>query len=128
GWPISHAELEPYIRRAAALLDIDTDFFDPHKQLASRELTRFDLIDNNSEALVTKNFQLASDIRVERRVRKEIGDSPSIVPVEHLNAIEVVLDDNGRRVDHIRAATLTGKVVTLRADRFVLCCHAIENA
>lgn len=127
-WPISHETLAPYIARAARILEIDTKFFDPQAQLRARGLTDVKLIDQSSQVLETKIFQIAQNIRFGPRFRAEIAANPNIRPVEHLNVIEIVLDEAGQRVDHLVAVTLDGKKFTIKADRFVLCCHAIENA
>lgn len=127
-WPVSHEELAPYIAQAATLLEIDSQFFDPEAQLKARGLTDVELLEKQAPALETKNFQLAQNIHFNGRFRPEIAGSPLIQPVEYLNIVEVVLDGSGRRVSHLTGVTLDGKQVRVDGNRFVLCCHAIENA
>lgn len=127
-WPVGHDELEPFIARAARILEIREDFFAPRDQLTVGKVPDIRLVEDGSTALVTKNFQLSQNIRFGTRFRDQVARSPYIHPVEHLNVVEIVLDESGRRVAHLKARTLDGKQVRIDARRFVLCCHAIENA
>lgn len=126
-WPIGHETLEPYIAKAAELLEINAFFFDPAEQLRQKKLDPAMLVDSQSQTLVTKNFQISQNIRFGPRFREEIAANPRIDPVEHLNAVEIVLNDSGN-VDHVVARTLDGRSTRLRARQYALCCHAIENA
>ena len=128
GWPINHDDLAPYIERAAGVLGIDSDFFEPAVQLKARGIDQAQLMERRSQLLETKIFQIAQNRRFSERFRGEVAANPYIRTVEHLNAVELVMDAAGNRIDHVRARTRAGKEVTLRADRFILCCHAIENA
>jgi choline dehydrogenase-like flavoprotein len=126
-WPIDHRVLAPHLDRAAALLGISARFFDPAAQLRSRGLDPAMLVDHRSQLLVTKNFQIARDIRLGTRFRPAIAADSNIRPIEHLNVVEIRLGE-GRRVEHLRAATINGRQTEIHAHSFVLCCHAIENA
>ncbi len=95
--------------------------------MRSKNLDPSDLIENSSDALVTRVAQISRNIRLGPRFRQEIADSPNIQPIEYLNATEIILDGQGN-VDHIRAATLGGKRTNIHAHAFILCCHGIENA
>jgi choline dehydrogenase-like flavoprotein len=127
-WPISHADLATYIGRAAETLGINTDFFDPHRFLQQAGLDEGQLVDDRSELLETKVFQIASDIRLGPRFRDEIAALPNLKAYINLNAVHIQLAPGGRAVAQIDCATLTGKKVAIRAKVFVLACHAIENA
>src|SRR5262249_3304361 len=62
------------------------------------------------------------------RYRDELGANQNARTYLHLNVVQVHLTPDGASVDRLRCATLTGKQVMVRAQLFVLCCHAIENA
>ncbi|KPF89731.1 FAD-dependent oxidoreductase [Novosphingobium sp. AAP93] len=128
GWPVNGQELAPFIARATKTLEIDTDFFDPAAQLRRAGFDTSQLLEKQSTALVTKNFQLARNIRFGPRFRPDIAANPYIRPVENLNVVKLVLDQHGRRVVAAEARTLGGKTVRIVARRFVLAAHAIENA
>lgn len=127
-WPVKHDTLLPYLERAAKLLEIDSNFFSPADQLKAKGLDPDLLLDRHSGMFVTKNFQLAKNIRFRTRFRQDLEQSQYIHPVENLNVVEIMLDGSGRRVDHLRAVTTDGKTTEIRAKSFALCCHAIENA
>lgn len=128
GWPVTGYELKPFIARAAQTLEIDTNFFDPAAQLRRAGFDPGELLEAQSPAFVTKNFQLARNIRFGPRFRQDIALNPYIRPVERLNVVRINLDDSGRRVVSLDAKTLGGKSVRITARRFVLAAHAIENA
>ncbi|WP_145198900.1 GMC oxidoreductase [Sphingobium sp. B2] len=127
-WPVQHDALLPYLERAATILGIQSNFFSSYDQFKAKGLDPELLMDRHSKVLVTKNFQLAKNIRFRTLFRKDIEGNPNIHPVENLNVVEIKLDEGGKRVDHLLATTTDGKTTQVRAKAFALCCHAIENA
>lgn len=127
-WPFGHDELEPYILEAGRSLGIAADAFEPHMVIAAAGLDAAQLVDDVSDVLITKTFQLAQDIRLGQIWRDEIVASPNLTPYLNLNVTAVRLTPDARQVSHLEAATTTGKRYRIEATQFVLCCHAIENA
>jgi hypothetical protein len=127
-WPFGHEALEPYILEAGRSLGIEANAFEPHKVVAAAGLDALQLVDDASDSLVTKTFQLAQDIRLGQIWRDEIIASPNLTPYLNLNVTQIRLTPDARQVSHLEAATTTGRQYRIEATHFVLCCHAIENA
>jgi len=60
--------------------------------------------------------------------REQIAADPNVRGINGLNLTHVQLTPEGNSVAHLEAKTLTGKRVTIRARKYALCCHGIENA
>ena len=125
-WPIGETDLDPYLRRAATLLGLPFDGFDPLYHFERAGLSPSELIETHSDTLVTKLFQIAGT-----RLAVEIfplEDLANVQVVLHANATHIQLTPSGDRVDHVVVKTLDGKVGRATAPVFILACHGIENA
>lgn len=127
-WPVRHDEVQPYIAEAAESLGISSKFFEPKFFFEREGLPSEDLVDNKSQILQTKVFQIAQDIRLGPKYRDELGSSPNIRIFHHLNLTHIQLSPDGGEVIHLDCATLNGRKVRVKAKTYALCCHAIENA
>ncbi len=127
-WPVTHDQLEPYIQQAGDALGIKALHFQPAEALKAKGIDPKDLAEEHSGRLVTKNFLFGKSIRLGPRNREAIETDPNIRPLHYLNLTHIQLTPNGRSVDHLVCKTLTGKTVIMRARKYVLCCHGIENA
>ncbi|WP_435202388.1 FAD-dependent oxidoreductase [Qipengyuania sp. 902] len=128
GWPITHDDLAPYVARAATSLGIADDFFDPAKLIADKGFAVDDLGERQSPILETKVAQIAEDIRLGKNHRDELQANPNVRIFLHANATNINLVPSGNAVDHIAIRTLNGRSFRVRAKRFIIACHAIENA
>ncbi|NYZ16392.1 GMC family oxidoreductase [Azospirillum sp. RWY-5-1] len=128
GWPVGDADLRPFIERAAAILGLAPEGWDPAVQLERRKLPAGALVERHSPALVTKVFQISERLRFRALFREALERQENLRVVLHANATAVHLDPDGKRVERLTVRTLGGKSATVRARRFVLACHAIENA
>jgi choline dehydrogenase-like flavoprotein len=86
------------------------------------------LVERHSTSLVTKVFQISERLRFRTLFREDLERQENLRVVLHANATAVHLDPDGKRVERLTVRTLGGKSATVRARRFVLACHAIENA
>ncbi|WP_333834969.1 FAD-dependent oxidoreductase [Rubrimonas sp.] len=127
-WPITAEDLAPYVAEAAATLGISESFFDPAAILTDRGAAPAGLLERRSSALETKVFQLSRELRHARLFEPRMVASPRVERVFNLNAVELAPSEDGRRIERVLARTTTGKEVSIEAETFVLCCHAIENA
>lgn len=127
-WPMGHAELAPYIDTAAAELGITGAGFDPVSLLEAQGLDPAQLVEERSEVLSTKVFQLAEHIRLGPIHRAELEAADNLRTLLNLNVTHVQLAEDGQSVAHLDCATLDGTQHRIRAKAYVLCCHAIENA
>jgi choline dehydrogenase-like flavoprotein/threonine dehydrogenase-like Zn-dependent dehydrogenase len=124
GWPIDPDRLRACYRRAADLLDRPGPEVYDAPVATPADGFRFD-----SHDLRTLVFH--EDARPLRfgallRERAEPGDGIDIVALA--NVTEVLLDHAGERVSGVRAATVGGRRLEVRAPVVVLACGAIENA
>lgn len=127
-WPVTHDDLAPYIEQASQTLGIEALHFQPAEALRSKGIDPSNLAEEQSDVLLTKNFLFGSKIRLGPHNREGIENDPNIRPVNNLNLTHIQLTPDGRSVDHLVGKTLTGKTVIMRARKYVLCCHGIENA
>lgn len=129
-WPVGFEEMRPYVARAARLLGISDDFFDPAALLAPQNWG--DAVDRTRDAedffLAVNQIADIDDIRFAERFGPDVIASDRIHLVTDLSALELVSSDDGASIVALNCRTLTGKDVRVTADRFVLACHTIENA
>ncbi len=127
-WPINHKDLEIYLRRAAISLGINFDEFDAAKSLASAGFDPVLMLDRATNAFYTRSHPWSPKRRLAEVFKETIGSAENLRVFLNLNLTHVQMTDDGSRVDHFVAKTLTGKTVMVRSKVFILACHAIENA
>ena len=127
-WPVNHETLAPYITEAGEMLGVEALHFQPKEALRARGLEVSDLAEDASETLLTKAFLFAPDLRLGPLNQAPVAADPNLQGINGLNLTHIQLTPEGRSVDHLVAKTLDGKQVILRARKYALCCHAIENA
>ncbi len=127
-WPLTAADLDPYIHRAAAMLGLTPAGWDPAVQLRARGLPENDLLDAHSDALMTKVFQISQQVRFRPLYRDTLAGQGNLRVLLHANVTHIGLDPDGRRVERLTVRALNGRTAVVRAKRVVLACHAIENA
>jgi choline dehydrogenase-like flavoprotein len=127
GWPLTRAELDPWLDEATDLLGLVRGT-DAVKVIKARGLSTDGMIDGQSEALETRVFQLTKKLKMGEVLGPTLKARSGLRQVLNLTAVELVPEAGGRRIGMVRARTLDGKAVEIRADHFVLCCHGFENA
>jgi choline dehydrogenase-like flavoprotein len=127
-WPVRMDEIQPFVDQAAHQLEISAEFFDPTYYTRELGFPASVLFESDNPAFETKIFQIAREKRFGQLYREELGNAPGIRILLNLNAVHLQLAADANRLESVRAKTLTGKNVTVRAKVFVLACHAIENA
>jgi choline dehydrogenase-like flavoprotein len=121
GWPISLAQLEPYYRRAGALMHLpDVSYGEPGWPAglplppASDEMCR-----RFSTFSPTPNFATAHRARLDR--------AGNVTVLLHANARTLLMREDGAAVDGIQIASLGGRSGRVRARRYVICCGGVET-
>lgn len=130
GWPITHAQLEPYFTRAAARLGLSAVAYDarldrqlgfqlPYSALWSDALRsfcwQFSLDDDDASVAM-------------RCARTLLRNAPANVRVLlHATATELVPDSSGSRIESVEIRSLTGKLASVRAHVYVVCAGGIET-
>ncbi|MGQ9370025.1 FAD-dependent oxidoreductase [Azospirillum sp. ST 5-10] len=127
-WPLGLDAMMPYIERAADMLDLRPEGWDPAYQLRARGLPDGALMERHSERLLTKVFQISQKVRFRQLYREALERQTNLEVLLHANVTNVGLDADGRRVERLTVRTLDGATATVRARVVVLACHAIENA
>jgi choline dehydrogenase-like flavoprotein len=129
GWPITRRELDPYYEKAREVIGLPHAHyrFDPAEQGAESDPPLLGKDRKDFEPVIWRRTQ-PSPTRMGSKYRATIDRSPRIRCFLRANATELVPHSSGRRIQTLRAATLTGRTLHFRARRFVLCTGAIENA
>ncbi len=125
-WPVAYPELAGYFARACEWCMCGEPTFDageipgladnalvpgwPEGDIRSTSLERWSLPTNFGRAY-----------------RAQLRSSPYVTVVSRLTCTEIVCTPDGRSVEYLAAATLSGRQVKVRAKRYVLACGGIES-
>lgn len=123
GWPITRADLEPYYRRACALLGIpDLTRFDP----STAGSVRGRLFGGG--ALATKSFFWSRrPANFGSLLRRRVDGGRAVTTLLHANVTQVLLGA-GDVVEGLAVATGNGRAFVIRPRTTVVACGGIENA
>lgn len=122
GWPFGRDELEPWYRRAAPLVEIRPLDYDP------AALGRRPLALGERSGVETALTHMSPPTRFGSVYRQRLAESQRVELVLHGNAVEVVADANGARIEAIQATNLAGHRFRVRAKAYVLAAGGLENA
>ncbi len=125
-WPIAFDDVEPYFRRACDWCVCGEAVFDARRiaPLAARSLVP-GFHDGRISASSLERWSLPTNFA--RQYRAEIEQSEQVTLVTGLTCTEVVCEESGDRVDCLRARSLAGVEVTIKASRYVLACGGLET-
>jgi choline dehydrogenase-like flavoprotein len=125
-WPVGYTELERYFARACEWCVCGEPYFDA-EQVA--ELSGEELIPGwpGGDVLATSLERWSLPTNFGRVYRERLRASHLVTVVGKLTCTEIVCAADGRSVEHLRASTLSGKQVTVRAKRYVLACGGVES-
>ncbi len=125
-WPVSYAEIASYFRRACDWCICGDAVFDANEvpTLADRSLIP-GFPDGHVRASSLERWSLPTNFA--REYGSKLRRHPGITLVTNLTCTEVVCDPSGSRVERLRAQTLDGKVVIVRAARYILACGGLET-
>src|SRR3989304_2481805 len=126
GWPFDLATLQPYYERAAQVLEVNTLSYD---QALCAELGL------RPVALVPASFEMrfAKWAKFGKRnlagtVGRRWARSQNVDIVFHANAVELVMDPDSGRLDHVAIRSLAGRRGLVRAQTYVVACGTLETA
>lgn len=125
GWPLSHAELEPYYRRARSVCGIDAQAFEAGSFLTP--LSRPPLPFDAASGLVNRTF-ICTPLIFGDAYRAELQRASNITVLLHANLMELKATPDGSAVRGAAIGSLGGRRGTVRARHYVLACGGLENA
>lgn len=124
GWPIQHADIEPFYPAAEQYLGLtplpfETDY------LSKFKLPKFDI---DPEVLNFHFSKWSPRPNLGKEYRDQLAASPNIKVLLHANVTNLELTDDLKTVRHASLQSLEGKKGEALAKQFILCCGGIENA
>jgi choline dehydrogenase-like flavoprotein len=124
GWPIGHADVQPYYEDAAQILGLPSSRFDP-AAWADRMPAPLPLPGRDFQNAL---FLYSPELNFADSYSARIAAADTITTLLRANVTELRLDDAGERIAAARVQTLGGGAFTVRARAFVLAAGGIENA
>jgi len=124
GWPISHADLQPYYRRAHAICGLGRLAYDAESWQTS-ERRPFDL---GGDVLRSKVYQFVSTAHMRRTLFEDPSRANQIRVYANTTVTSLRPGTPTNRVGEANAQTAGGAMLRVAADVFVLAAGAIENA
>ena len=122
GWPFGLATLRPFYERAQRVCLLEDFVYDGSTWAsASRPLLPLEL-----GLVETRNFQQAAT-RFGEVHRAAITGAANVDTFLHANAVELRVNEVGSRIESVRATTLAGRELELRARAFVVATGGIET-
>ncbi|MCE7032686.1 GMC family oxidoreductase [Lysobacter sp. GX 14042] len=124
GWPLSHAELVPYYRRALSFCGLEGH--EPGENgFLSRPATP--LLPLDPEVLVN-HVTADSPVLPGEAYRQELERAGNVRVLLHANLLELEAEADGTSIRAARLGTLDGHGARVHARQYVLACGGIENA
>jgi len=130
GWPLSMSEVKDDLLWASDVIGHKPADFDPLEMVREAGEKPDVLIDPHTPSLETSVFSIGHKdyTRFGRRFRDELAQAADLQVFLHANLVKVQLAAEGNTVTHLDFRTLEGTNFKVRAKRYVLACHALENA
>lgn len=129
GWPFARAELDPYYESAARLLGLPEvkRSYDPH---ALGVADRPSLVRESESAIETTIWRRVplEHVRIGQWRKDEVKKSPLIQCVVNTTIAEIHPGKPGDRVASLEGRAFGGNKLHFRANDYVLCTGAVENA
>lgn len=122
GWPFGLDELRPFYERAQEVIGLDAFDYGPERW-SGAGLVPFALGDDFESRVLQ-----VSPRRFGATYREELVKASNVDVCLFANLTGFAVDENARRVEAARVATLGGRRFEVRARRYVLATGGIENA
>ena len=122
GWPIDRAFLDPFYRRAEEVMQI------PHSSNDIASWPSPCQVDYSPDSLVGYYSQFTSTPNFAQKYRTALARQSNIRILLHANVTSLEADPNASVLREVRARSLQGRAISVRARFFVLCCGGIESA
>lgn len=116
GWPISYSALEPFLKEAMEIVDLNTG--------QGFQSLHDDLIDNH---FYPDSFAHSPPTRFKSKYLSEIGRDPNIDCFYNATAIDLILDGAHQSAKQLKLVNYNQIQANLSADTFILCLGGIET-
>ena len=124
GWPFDKASLEPYYARARSLCGLGP-YSDGGRDRTSPDRPVLAL----APGLLTPDvYQFGPARLFTHAYVQELQKARNVLLCLHATAVRIATDDAGRSVTHVDAARVSGRLLRVRANLYVLAAGGIENA
>jgi choline dehydrogenase-like flavoprotein len=124
GWPITRATLHPFYSRAEEVMQIPHVTNDEQTWPSSKALPPA----YDAEKLVSYYSQFTAVPNFSHKYREALEKSANVRLLLHANVTALMSNASANRLDEVRAQSLDGHAVTIRARYIVICCGGIESA
>lgn len=124
GWPLNFEDLQPFYRRAEAVMQLPTQTYDerawPEGGTSPPDYDR---------SVMRPCFsQFAREPNFAKMYAEELRAAPNVRVILHANAIALNTDPMGQTVTGVSVRSLSGKSATVTARVYLVCCGGIETA
>ena len=124
GWPIGHADLEPYYPRAQDICGIGPFLYDDSLwEKLGMEAPAVD-----PEKIVTRFWQLSEEFRFGNVYRQELEAAENLRLLLNANVVNIQSNAEASMIEQLDLRSLDGRTGTAKARHYVLACGGIENA
>ena len=123
GWPIEYGSVEKYFDKASQILNVSDISFD--SDIWKKGSGFKSEIAEEKLRLTFSKWSPSPDFS--KLYSRELQKSRHITLLVHANVMELELADSAQAVSHVSVRSLSGKMGSVEADIFVLCCGGIEN-
>ena len=121
GWPIRRSDLDPYLDRAEAIVDLSGD------KSWDEPAGYFEKTIDTAADFRSFNFKLSPPTRFGQKYRDEIERRSNIFCYLNANVTELRLTENLSRLNRLSVCNYSGGSFEVRAQTFVLAAGGIEN-
>jgi choline dehydrogenase-like flavoprotein len=125
GWPIAPSELTQHLAAAHTLLVLGPPEYDPAwwaAQDRSRERLPLD-----HAVLHEKVWQFSPPTRFGSKYRERLSAASDVHCYTHANVVSLTPRDGGTAIAHVTVRQFDGRMMRVRAGRFVLACSTMQN-
>lgn len=128
GWPIDLETLEPFYKRAHAVLKLGSETFDPRAAANEAGDPSFSVITTPISEVETKIWRFHKPpVCFGRDHQEELAPSSNIKIYLDSHAVDIALNEDGTAVREIAASTLEGLRFTFKAKTFILAAGGLQN-
>jgi choline dehydrogenase-like flavoprotein len=123
GWPYGYDELEPYYRRAHAVLGLGAFDYDASRISQTLGLERFPFDPSAIETVISRY----NPVRFGLTFEDELDVAPNVSVILYAEVTRLNLQDGGDALSTVSIVTVAGNELKVNAKYFVLAAGGIEN-